>query len=161
MKPTTLTALAFATTAMLSNTSALANVYNPDVQTNMYNGSYCQAQVGADTPHFRNWYYGITNTSNLTRYISCPVLLTDGFIDRGAKVHIRWTASASGNGLTCSFNSVNPDGNIYSKAGSRKDTGWITPLIIPPAQGESTYAIICALPPGGTLNAIQVDEFIR
>lgn len=176
MKPTTLTALAFATTAMLSSTSTLAAE-----QVHTYNGSVCNPYYGNQTSQFYHSTSGITNnstTSNL--WITCPAMVTDGFINKGARVWAYWTNQYNRNNdrIDCHFYSLRSGGQaVTSRSSCAIGTGWLLPgstnapckngtpgvtpsFVIGAGQDDASYAMICGLPPGGTLNAIQVNEIL-
>jgi hypothetical protein len=164
MKLVTLTALVFATAALLSQTLAWA------VKSTTYNGSYCKPMHGSQYAEFS--YSGmITNLSAEAREIVCPILL-HGFADQtGAHIYFHWLAANEESRLECWVYSLDTAGNVVrNDDDSTRGTGWLPPytnqdqeaglpqpaLII--TKDDSTYFSRCVLPPGGSITAIQVSE---
>jgi hypothetical protein len=168
MKLATLTALVFATAALLSQTPAWA------ANSTTYNGSYCKPLYGSQSADF---YYlnSIVNLSDASRWIACPVLLHGFGNQTGAKIYAYWIAAKSTDTLTCSAYSLHSDGTIVNNDGHSPQvqtdqatgSGWLPefhngdPLPQPAltlTQDDATYNLICLLPPKGKLTAIQVTE---
>jgi len=166
MKLTTLTALVFVTTAMLAHTPATALE-----RTNVYNGSYCNPRYGSESAYF-TYGSGITNGPGQVRRIICPVLLTDGFINKGAYIWVYASAFGGSDKVDCTFYSLDNAGTVVdSKSGSRtgSGSGWLlpssggTPGVTPSfaiTTDHASYVMHCYLPPFGAVLTIQVSEHL-
>jgi hypothetical protein len=165
MKLTIFTALVFATAAVLSHTTASA----ADKIT-VYNGSYCKPYYGNESGNFS---YGVSiHNSGGTRTIVCPLLLTDGFINKGASIWVYASAARSTDRVSCTFYSLNVDGIAVESQSSHRDgagAGWL----LPPQGGQpgqtpsfeittdhSSYVMHCRLPQGSSVISIQVNEHL-
>jgi hypothetical protein len=176
MKLNTLIALAFATTAILSNTPSLAAE-----KVTTYNGGICQPTFGTALSTVLYSPSGITNTSSSsTVSITCPAMVTDGFINNGARVWVYWTnGSKQQQLLYCTFFSLKSGGQIKTSTSSCAiGTGWLLPpatpdcttrngtpgvtpsFVIGAGYDDASYALTCSLPPNSQLNAIQVNEIL-
>ena len=124
-----------------------------------YNGSYCKAYFGIETADFVHDVTGIQNVSSQERAVFCPIMVDEEEVTDGLdSVTLHW----GGNGeIRCFLESRAQNGTFVQGRELRGPAGEVS---LPPEERLGvdeplgSYSLWCALPPGGTLNTIQIVE---
>ena len=122
-----------------------------------YNGSYCNSYYGNQASYFNSQYNGIRNTTNVARYISCPVVVDEIANTSGTtRVYVHYTGSGT---IKCGLYSMYGAGAVkQSKWASRSGTGWVYMPNLTTDDYWGSYSMHCLVPANGTVNTIWLGE---
>lgn len=127
---------------------------------NHYHGSFCKAYYGSDSNLVTPGHTGLSNNTNSTLAVSCPILRASMRSVNGGtdKAWVNWTGKGK---ITCFLNSTSPAGYaVQTKIGSRNGSGWfyIPGITYVDVSNTGAYSMTCNLPPYGKLNTIIMRE---
>ncbi|MCH9697565.1 MAG: hypothetical protein K0U68_05630 [Gammaproteobacteria bacterium] len=139
-----MTGIAFASNALAENGHA-------------YNGSFCKSRWASQSSSINFHASGITNNSNGSRQITCPIIV-DNIQNTQGTTQV-WLHQTGSGRISCTLYSKNGNGTTREfRAGERNGTGWFLIPNITTDDYWGTYSMVCSIPKGSILNTIWVGE---